>query len=110
MSRVVLKSLRRDPLFDIDVLEFSSTDSSFEFILEFPRGLLTLREGLEAEMELGESEGDGDIVMKGIVYKVDENSRTAEISFHGLLFRMKYHKQLPFNISEGSEVYLMLRF
>lgn len=94
MIEVELKSMRKDPLFEVDVLEFSSVDKSFEFILEFPRGLLSLREGARAEMDLGESESDGDIVMKGIVYKVDENSRVVEISFHGLLFRMTYSLSL----------------
>ncbi|MCS7103253.1 MAG: hypothetical protein NZ992_05180 [Candidatus Korarchaeum sp.] len=110
MSRVVIKSLRKDPLFDIDVLEFSASDESFEFTLEFPRGLLTLKEGSEAEMSLGEEEESADILMKGIAYKVDETSKVIEISFHGLLFRMTYNKKPPFELSEGSEVYLSLRF
>lgn len=110
MGKVVLKSIRKDPLFDIDVLEFSASDGSFEFILEFPRGLLTLREGSEAEMRLGSEEEDADILMKGMAYKVDDASKVIEISFHGLLLRMSYRGKPPFELSEGSEAYLSLKF
>ncbi|MEM2490108.1 MAG: hypothetical protein QXD92_03205 [Candidatus Korarchaeum sp.] len=108
--RALLKSLRKDPLFDLDVLEFSATDGSFEFTLEFPRGLLAFREGSEVEVSLGEEEENADVLMKGIVYRVDDASKVIEVSFHGLLLRMTYRKRPPFDLSEGSEIYLSLRF
>lgn len=110
MSRAVLRSVRKDPLFDIDVLEFSATDGSFEFTLEFPKGLLTFKEGSEVELSLGEEKDEADILMKGIVYRIDDSSKVIEISFHGLLFRMTYHRKPPFDLSEGSEVHLSLKF
>jgi len=108
--RVRLNSIRKDPIFDIDVLELSALDGSFDLTLEFPRGLLRLSEGSEAEVSLSEEEGDGDILMKGIVYKVDESSKVAEVSFHGLLLRITYSKKPPFSLSQGSEVYLAMKF
>ncbi|MCC6029517.1 MAG: DNA-directed RNA polymerase subunit 8 [Candidatus Korarchaeum sp.] len=109
MSKVRLSSIRSDPIFDIDILSFESLDKSFEAILEFPKGLINLKEGMEAELTLGE-EGEGDIIMKGIVYKVDDSSRTIEISFHGLLMKLTYSRAPPFRLSQGEEVYLTVKF
>ncbi len=102
-----LESLERDPLFDIDVARFKSKDGSITLTLELPRDLVKLRKGSKVLLNLGE-ESDGDLVMKGVVYKVDEGGKRIEISFHGLWLRMSYKKN-PFDLEEGREVYLVMK-
>jgi len=109
LSKVRLSSIRSDPIFDIDILSFESLDGSFEATLEFPKGLIELKEGMEADLTLGE-ESEGDIIMKGIVYKFDDSSKTIEISFHGLLMKLTYSRAAPFKLSQGEEVYLTIKF
>ena len=109
MVEVVLRSIKEDPTFEVDLLEFSSVDDTLSFTLEVPRGLLRLKKGDKAIFSLGEEE-EGDLVMKGLVYKVDDDSNSLEVSFHGLWLRMRYEKPLPFNLTEGQKVYLTLKF
>ncbi len=110
MVEVTLKSIQQDEIFEVDILEFTSKDGTISFTLEIPRGLLPLKKGMTASVELGEKEEDGDIVMKGLVYKVDVESKRLEVSFHGLWLRMISKKTLPFDLSEGQDVYLVMKF
>ncbi len=103
-----LETLERDPVFDIDVAKFKSKDGSVIFTLELPKDLVKLKKGSRVQLDLGE-ESDGDLVMKGVVYKVDDGEKRIEISFHGLWLRMSYKKN-PFELEEGKEVYLVMKF
>ncbi len=109
MVEVTLKSIRQDPAFELDVLRFSSENDSLTLTLELPKGFLILKKGSKAVLIIGE-EGEGDLVMKGHVYRADTNSRQVEISFHGLWLRMTYKSSLPFKLMEGQDVYLTMRF
>ncbi len=109
MIEVTLKSIRQDPAFELDILKFSSENESLKFTLEVPKGLLKLKKGSKALLNIGEEE-DGDLVMKGHVYKVDNDSKRIEISFHGLWLRMTYKGPIPFKLDEDQEVYLVMKF
>ncbi len=102
-----LETLERDPVFDIEVAKFKSKDGSLTLSLELPRDLIDLKKGSKVLIDLGE-EGEGDLVMKGVVYKVDEGEKKIEISFHGLWMRISYKKN-PFDLEEGKEVYLVMK-
>ncbi len=102
-----LESLERDPVFDIDVARFKSKDGSLVLTLELPKDLVRLKKGSKVLLNLGE-ESEGDLVMKGVVYKVDEGEKRIEISFHGLWLRISYRKN-PFDLEEGREVYLVMK-
>lgn len=106
----VLKSVKEDPIFDIEVATFDSVDNSLQLALELPKGLVSLKKGRKALIDLRDEALDGDLVMKGLVYKIDDEGRKAEISFHGLWLRISYKKDNPFNLEEGKEVYLSIRF
>ncbi len=109
MIEVILKSIRQDPTFELDILKFSSENDSLKFTLEVPRGLLNLKKGSKAILNIGEEE-DGDLVMKGRVYKIDNDSKRIEISFHGLWLRITYKGTIPFKLAEDQEVYLVMKF
>ncbi len=109
MVEVTLKSIRQDPTFELDVLKFFSENGSLSLTLELPRGLLSIKKGSKATLTIGDEE-EGDLVMKGHVYRVDSDSRQVEISFHGLWLRMTYKSSLPFNLAEGQDVYLTMKF
>ncbi len=102
-----LEALERDPVFDIEVAKFKSKDGSIVLSLELPKDLINLKKGSKVLIDLGE-EADGDLVMKGVVYKVDEGEKKIEVSFHGLWLRMSY-KRNPFDLEEGKEVYLVMK-
>ncbi len=105
-----LETLERDPVFDIEVARFKSKDGAITLLLELPkdlRDLTNLKKGSKVLIDLGE-EANGDLVMKGMVYKVDEGEKRIEVSFHGLWLRMSYKKN-PFDLEEGKEVYLVMK-
>ncbi len=103
----ILDALDKDPVFDIEVARFKSKDGSISLSLELPRNLIDLKKGSKVLIDIGE-ESDGDLIMKGVVYKVDEGEKRIEISFHGLWLRMSYKKN-PFNLEEGKEVYFVMK-
>ena len=98
-----VESVEPNSLFDVDVLKATSGDRSLS--LELPRGLIDLSSWKSFELELSKEESDGDLVMKGMVYKCAEG--LLEISFHGLWLRMKHSGSCEF--SEGDKVYLIIR-
>lgn len=106
----ILKSVERDPTFDIEIATFDSVDGSLQLSLELPRGLIVLKKGKKAVIDLGSEVADGDLVMKGIVYRIDGKRRKVEISFHGLWLRILYEKKNPFKLDEGDKVYLSVKF
>ncbi len=109
MVEMILKKWRQDPLFNIDVMEASSKDNSVTFTLEIPRGLIEFKDGTKLEVNITSREEEGDLVMKGIVNKLDPEEKTAEISFFGLWMRLKCKKSIPFELNEGDEVYLSIK-
>jgi len=109
MVEMILKKWRQDPLFNIDIMEASSKDNSIIFTLEVPRGLIDLKDGTKLEVNITSKEEEGDLVMKGVVNKVDPEKKAAEISFFGLWMRLKYKKSIPFELNEGDEVYLSIK-
>ncbi len=109
MVKVTLRSIKQDQTFELDVLKFSSENDSLTLTLELPKGLLNLKKGSKAVLIIGEEE-EGDLVMKGHVYRIDEDSKRIEISFHGLWLRMTYKGPLPFKLAEGQDVYLTMKF
>ncbi len=104
----ILETIDEDPIFDVEIAKFKTEDGSLRFSLELPKGLLNLKRGAKVVLDLGE-ESEGDLVMKGIVHRVDEGGKTVEISFHGLWLRLSYRKN-PFELEEGQEIYLIMKF
>ncbi len=98
-----VRAIKEDPLFNVDVLS-AETDEK-EMSLELPRGLVDLSDWRSLEVTVSRDEGDGDIVMKGVVYKCDEGR--LEVSIHGLWLRMATDDCDEF--SEGDEVYIVVR-
>ncbi len=98
-----VKAVKEDPLFNVDVL--SAEADGREMSLELPRGLVDLSGWRSFEVVVSEEEGDGDIVMKGVVYRCDEGR--LEVSMHGLWLRMTVEGCDEF--SDGDEVYVVVR-
>ncbi len=97
-----VKSVREDPMFNLDTLEAESDGRNLT--LELPKGLVNLREWNSFEINISKEEEDGDVVMKGIVYKCEGNR--LEISIYGLWLRADVSKC---DLSEGEEVYVIIR-
>jgi len=106
----VVRSVGRDPIFDIEVAKFNSVDGSLQLALELPKELVILKKGRKAMIDLRSEPQDGDLVMKGVVYRIDDIKRKVEISFHGLWMRISYKKENPFNLEEGKKIYLSIKF